>query len=302
MAMGQGTKRPSATAAAVLSGVCVAGSERDPGVRIEDPIARRMLRWRDGKYMAPRFRLLHPIVIRVGERETPGALGYSIGRIHHMDAVVRREVAAGLDRIVILGAGYDTRAYRMRESLGGVQVLEVDHPATQRDKRARLARALGSEPSGVTFVEVDFTHQNLLDRLAEHGYELSMRTLFVLSGVAMYIPPQAVFDLFDQVAAHSSARTSLLFDYVFEDAFANPESYYGASKGMSLVAGKGEEMRSGIPADGIEAVLAAHGLRLDSHVEADELEARYLRRADGTTVLRPFDYFAIAHAFAAGRE
>jgi methyltransferase (TIGR00027 family) len=301
MAMEEGTERSSATAAAVLSAVCVAGSQRDPKVRIDDPIAPRMLRWRDGKYFAARFRLLHPLVIRAGERETPGALGYSIGRIHCMDAVVRREAAAGLDRIVILGAGYDTRAYRMRDSLAGVQVVEVDHPATQHEKRARLAKALGTEPADVTFVEVDFTHQNLLERLADHGHDPSMRTLFILSGVAMYIPAAAVFELFDQVAAHTSPRTSLLFDYVFEQAYTNPESYYGASKGMTVVAGKGEEMRSGIAEGEVEAVLAAHRLRLDSHIGPDELEARYLRRADGSTFLRPFGYFGIAHAFVSDR-
>jgi len=301
MAMEEGTKRSSATAAAVLSAVCVAGSERDPEVRIEDPIAPRMLRWRDGRYVAARFRPLHPIVIRAGERETPGALGYSIGRIHHMDAVVRREAIAGLDRIVILGAGYDTRAYRMRDSLDGAQVVEVDHPATQHEKRARLAKALESVPADVTFVEVDFTHQNLLERLADHGHDLSMRTLFILSGVAMYLPTAAVIELFDQVAAHTSPRTSLLFDYVFEQAYADPEPYYGATRGMSSVVGKGEEMRSGIREGEVEAILAAHGLRLDSHIGPDELEARYLRRGDGTTFLRPFGYFGIAHAFVAER-
>jgi methyltransferase (TIGR00027 family) len=302
MAMEQGTRRPSATAAGVLAAMCVAGSERDPDVRIEDAIAPRLLRWRDGRYVAARFRPLRPVVIRAGERETPGALGYSIGRIHHMDTVVRREAAAGLDRIVILGAGYDTRAYRMRESLDGVEVVEVDHPATQREKRARIAKALGSEPAGVSFVAVDFTHQNLLERLAEHGHDLSLRTLFVLSGVSMYLPEAADFELFDQVAAHTSPRTSLLFDYVFEDAYADPEPYYGAARGMSKVAGKGEEMRSGIPQGKVEEILAAHRLRLDSHITPDELEARYLRRSDGSTFLRPFGYFGIAHAFVAGRE
>jgi len=213
MALTQGTEQASTTALGVLSAVAVAGTERDPKVRLDDPIAPRLLRWGDGKYGMGRVRALHPLIRRAMERQVPGAYGYSIARLHHMDEIVRREAAEGLDQIVILGAGYDTRAYRMRESLDGVPVLEVDHPATQREKRNRLAKALDSTPADVTYVDVDFTHQNLLDRLADHGHDLSARTLFVLSGVAMFLSEPAVFDLFKQVAAHTLSRTSLLFDY-----------------------------------------------------------------------------------------
>jgi methyltransferase (TIGR00027 family) len=297
--MEEGTERGSVTALAVLAAVCVAGTERDATVRIDDPIARELMSWRDGRLAGARVRALHPVIRRSVERTNPGAYGYTIARMHHMDAVVRREVAAGLDQIVILGAGYDTRAYRMRGSLGGVPVFEVDHPATSRDKRARIVKALGSAPAEVTYVEADFTYQNLLERLADNGHELSARTLFLLSGVAMFLPDTAVFELFDQVAAHTSTRTSLLFDYVFEDVLTYPERYYGGREWVPFATGVDEEPRSGIPAGEIEAVLAGHGLRLDSHLDADELSARYLRRADGTSVAPPFGFGAIAHGFVA---
>lgn len=167
MGMGEGTEQGSVTALAVLAGVCVASTERDASVRVNDPYALQLTRWSDGQLAVARVRALHPLVRRMVERRNPGSYGYTIARIHHMDAIVRREVAAGLDRLVILGAGYDTRAYRMSDSLRGVSVFEVDHPATSREKRARLKKALGSVPADVTYVEVDFTHQNLLERLAD---------------------------------------------------------------------------------------------------------------------------------------
>ncbi len=147
-------------------------------------------------------------------------------------------------------------------------------------------RAFGRVVSvfGVTYVEMDFTRQNLLERLA---------------GVAMFLPETAVFELFDQVAVHTSPRTSILFDYAFEDVLTHPERYYGGRQWLPYVTGLGEEPRSGIPAGHLEAVLADHGLRLDSHLHAHELQARYLRRADGTSVAAPFGFCAIAHAFAA---
>ncbi len=299
MGMNERTERGSITALAVLTAVSVACTERDPAIRVDDPLAPHLTSWRDRRLAGARVRALHPLLRRIGEHTNPGGYGYTIARLHHMDAVVQDEVAAGLDQLVILGAGYDTRAYRMQDSLNGVAVLEVDHPATSREKRARLTKALGSVPAGVTYVEMDFTRQNLLERLAEHGHDPSERTLFLLSGVAMFLPETAVFELFDQVAVHTSPRTSILFDYAFEDVLTHPERYYGGRQWLPYVTGLGEEPRSGIPAGHLEAVLADHGLRLDSHLHAHELQARYLRRADGTSVAAPFGFCAIAHAFAA---
>lgn len=301
MGVGDKTERASTTAAGTLALGCLAATEHDPAIRIDDPISPRLLSWRDGQFALALLRPLHPLLRSISERKVPGAYGCVVARLHHIDAIVRQEVAAGLDRLVILGAGYDTRAYRLRDRLGDVSVVEVDQPATSRDKRARLLKAFGSLPADVTFVEVDFAHEDLLERLTAHGHELSSRALFLLSGVAMFLPQTAVFELFDQVAAHSSARTSLVFDYVYEDVLTAPERYYGGREWVPYATSVGEPPRSGIRAGGVEAPLAEHGLRLDSDLTPDELTERYLRRADGTNAARPFGFSAIAHAFAAGQ-
>jgi methyltransferase (TIGR00027 family) len=297
MAMGDGTKRGSTTALAALTMLCIAGSEHDAAVRLEDAVAPRLINWRDRQYAGARVRALHPLIRRLAERRAPGVYGYMTARVHHIDALVRREVAAGLDELVILGAGYDTRAHRMCEDLAGVQVFEVDHPATQREKHKRLAKILDPRQLEVTYVQADLTHQNLLERLTTHGHQMSARTLFLLSGVAMYLPEHAVLRLFNQIATHTSSRTSLVFDYVEADMFIDPASHYGASEWVSYATRVGEEPRSGIPTAEIETVLAAHKLRLDSHLNANDLTVRYLLRADETILARPYDFFAIAHAF-----
>lgn len=86
-------------------------------------------------------------------------------------------------------------------------------------------------------------------------------------------------------------------DYAFEDVFTAPERYYGGREWLPCVTSLDEEPRSGIPAGDIETVLANHGLRLDSHVNADELKTRYQRRANATSVATPLGFCAIAHAF-----
>lgn len=302
MAMGKETRRASKTALGVLTTATVAASERDPGVRLVDPVAPRLLRWGDGKYAVARLRPLHPMIRWSMQRLNPGSYGYLVARTHHMDAILRAEVAAGLDRVVILGAGYDTRAQRLRASLDGTSVFEVDHPATLRDKRERLARVSDLSSGDVSHVAVDFTDQKLLDRLADHGHDVHDRTLFVLSGVAMYLPESAVLELFDAVAGHASPRTSLLFDYAYADALSNPERYHGGAQWVRHATAVDEEPRSGFSPKELGAVLADHSLRLDSQIDPDQLAERYLRRSDGSLVERPLGFSSIAHAFVATEE
>jgi methyltransferase (TIGR00027 family) len=295
--MGRDTTKRSMTALGNLAMASVITSERNPAMRIEDPIAPRLLRWGDGGIASARFTPFHPLIRRAVERFIPGIYGYSVARLRHMDAIVRQEAAAGVPSLVILGAGYDTRAYRMLE-LSGVEVFEVDHPATSRDKRRRLAKALDSIPANVNFVEVDFTRHDLIERLAASGHERSSPTLFLLSGVSMYLSEDAMHRLLGQVAAHSG-RSSLAFDYIDRNALAEPDRYFG-KEWMHRARKAGEEPRWGIPAGEAESVLASRGLRLDSDVGADELTARYLRRADGSIATRTIDFGAIAHAFVEG--
>src|SRR4051812_12756133 len=105
----------STTALGNLALACLATTEPDPTVRCEDPVAPQLLRWSDGAAAAARIRAFHPVIRRAVERLIPGIYGYGLARVHHMDGVLRQEVSAGIEALVILGAGYDTRAYRMQD-------------------------------------------------------------------------------------------------------------------------------------------------------------------------------------------
>lgn len=286
----------SKMALSVLMFTSVAGTERDPGVRIDDRVGPRLFRWSDGKYAIGKLRLLHPSFRRAVEKSDPGAYGFNVVRLLHMDDVIRQEAGEGLDQLVILGAGYDTRALRMGSSLGGAQVFEVDLPAMSRDKRERLRKATGSVPANVRYVEVDFNRQDLFDRLAQQGYDESARTLFVLSGVSMYLPESAVVKLLSEVASQAAGRTSIVFDYMFDDLLTSPDRYVGARQFVDRTKETGEGLRFGIAPAKMEALLDRCGLRVVSHHDTKELAGRYLRRADGTSLPAPYEFAAVVHA------
>ncbi len=113
-------------------------------------------------------------------------------RTAFFDDAVLRAIERGLTQVVILGAGYDGRALRFRTP--GVQFFEVDHPATQADKRGRLAR-LHVGTDGISFVPADFTEPGLEERLADAGHRAAEPTQFLLEGVLRYLPEAAVRNL-----------------------------------------------------------------------------------------------------------
>jgi len=121
------------------------------------------------------------------------------------DGQVVAAIAAGISQIVVLGAGYDDRALRFRTE--GVTFFEVDHPATQTDKRARLS-AIGL-PSGLVLVPADFRHDDLRSVLARAGHDPTAASLFISEGLLVYLDEQATIGLLGGACAVAAAGSLL---------------------------------------------------------------------------------------------
>ena len=132
-------------------------------------------------------------------------------RTSAIDAAVRDAIAAGATQLVILGAGYDGRAWRLPE-LAGVQVFEVDHPATQADKRARVAE-LPPTRGTVTFVPVNFEREAVADALERAGHDRTSPTCWIWEGVVMYLTRDAMRATLADVAKRSAPGSTLIVNY-----------------------------------------------------------------------------------------
>jgi methyltransferase (TIGR00027 family) len=232
----------------------------------------------------------------IAERVLPGSYWFETARVKQIDAVLLSELEQGLAQLVILGAGFDTRAYRFAHNLRTVQVYEIDHPVTARLKRNRVTRIFGALPPGVTYQEADFAHDDLAARLAAVGYDTGRPTLMILSGVTAYLPEVAVARLLRFAATHDSPRTSIVFDYLYDDMVGGDDRYHGARQLRKRLDALGEPLRFGIPCGSSSAFLEGHGLTLVSDLGPQELAARHLQRSDGTISGRPYGFAAIAHA------
>jgi methyltransferase (TIGR00027 family) len=189
-------------------------------------------------------------------RVTEGRMhDYLAARTAFFDRTVVGALDGGVRQVVIGGAGYDGRALRYAKP--GVRWFEVDHPATQADKRERLDR-LGLAAAHVRFVAADFASDPVADLLLAAGLDANAPALFLLEGVAVYLEPavvDAVLDQFRQVAGEGSRlaiSVSLSGEY----------DRGGRAGFQASVAAMGEPARSGFAADEAEGILARAGWRV----------------------------------------
>jgi methyltransferase (TIGR00027 family) len=207
--------RPSRTAHFVALGRAIAdlGVSHIPDFR--DPTARAFLNDK-GKQSLAKIESELQSSRQSGKRslrvEMARGMGDMIGlRTSAIDKAVREAVMFGARQLVILGAGYDGRAWRMSE-LTGVKVFEVDHPATQGDKRARVA-ALPPANGIVSFVAIDFERDSLDAVLQRAGHDRASPTLWIWEGVVMYLTRDAMLGTLKSIGQRSASGSTLIVNY-----------------------------------------------------------------------------------------
>jgi methyltransferase (TIGR00027 family) len=178
---------PSLTA----RGVALARASYDrPSSRTGDPAAERRLA--DSLAEGIDMDAVRQRRNAAAARRDDGFLHFLVLRTRFFDEAVVRALDHGVRQILILGAGYDARALRFRTP--GVRFFEVDHPATQADKRARLEQ-VDASLDGITFVAADFTEPGLATALAAAGHDPSQSSQFLCEGVLRYLPEHWVHEL-----------------------------------------------------------------------------------------------------------
>jgi methyltransferase (TIGR00027 family) len=224
---------------------------------------------------ATRFRLVRRAVIAASERSGPGLWANLSCRKSYIDDNLA-ESLPDVDSVVILGAGLDTRPYRLARA-GDVPVFEVDLPVNITRKRAIVSRVFGAVPPSVRLVSVDFERDDLLATLASYGYRLDSPTFFVWEGVTQYLTADAVRATFDQLARAASG-SKLDFTYVRSD-FIDGTNLYDARVLYEKFRVRSQVWKFGMLPEDVEGFLAGYGWRLIEQAGPDELMDRYVRPA-----------------------
>lgn len=249
-------ERPSPTARLAALGRAVGFA----GYR--DTWAEQVLPWRDAVLARrmhsrvaadaahPDGRLLRPLV--------GGLAAHATLRMVAIDECVRSAVSSGVAQVVVVGAGLDTRAWRLDE-LAGARVLELDLPGTQEAKRLRLAGA-PVRASQVRLVPVDLHRADLNWILADAGHVPGQPTLWIWEAVAMYLPPASVRATAEVLAARSAPGSRLAMTFVVPDLVG--ESRIGralAPGARALFDALGEPVRTALSHEELADLLTESG-------------------------------------------
>lgn len=183
---------------------------------IHDPIAYQLMpAYLKGLVNLCRLGTLRRTLLNLADRQVPGIRGGVLCRKRYVEGKLGDALNAGFQSIVVLGAGFDTLAYRVPD-LASRQVYEVDLPQIIQSKEARLQRLFGWVPAHVKLVSIDFDSQELEAVLRQAGYLGAEPAFFVWEGVTQYISETAVRSVFEFFRKASSG-SQLVFTYVRKD-------------------------------------------------------------------------------------
>jgi len=193
------------------------------------------------------------------ERTTPGWSNSIRARVRYFDDLTEQAALDGVRQMVVLGAGYDTRAYRIDAVKDAVRVFEVDRPPIMGRKTEVMTRVLGAVPDHVTTVPLDLEHDDLWESLTCAGYSGDASTLFVLEGLVMYLSRGTIEALLSGIARNSGDGSSVLFDCVPQFLADGSSEQEGARGILDATVMVGEPILSGFAEGEVEPFLARLG-------------------------------------------
>ena len=258
-------------------------------------------------FLRPSLRLLVQIahlrpfgilISQVLDWRWPGARTSGIARTRYIDDACLEALHEGFEQVVILGAGFDARAYRL-PGMEKIRVFEVDHPATLAAKQRRLGHMFPVMPSHVIFVAVDFTEHHLDEVMRAGGFDPTCRTLFLWEGVTNYLSTEAVDATFRFVRA-AAPGSRILFTYIHRDVLDHPAAFSGTRLLVRTLRRVGESWTFGFDPDALPAYLQQHGLVLLADVGSVEYRTRYLGNTRRS--LYGYTFYRVAQAEVTSRS
>ena len=187
----------------------------------------------------------------------------------------REAIADGVRQILVLGAGLDTFAYRL-EPTREMRVFELDHPATQGEKRRRLAEAQIPEPGHVAYVAHDFERGSMTAALEAAGLDPKTRTFVIWLGVTPYLTAEAVYATLGELARWTGGA-EVVFDYANPpDRIKGAETRSYHEQMAERVAASGEPFRGYFDSDELHARARDLGFSEIEDLDRAALVQRYL--------------------------
>lgn len=233
---------------------------------------------------------------RIG-KAFPGLHEYMIARTAYFDSKFVDALNDKVPQIVLLGAGYDSRAYRYANLYRETTIIELDIETTQNKKKKCLKKAKVDIPRQVTLASINFRKEALKTVLEKAGYENHKKTLFLWEGVSYYLHEKSVAEMLGFVSHSSHQESVISFDYIVSVAEENIKGYgvkefvesmkeHHANEGIMFAIGEGKA----------KLFLDQKGLKMIEHMENDEIERAFLFSENGSLMGQITEHFRFVSA------
>ena len=211
------------------------------------------------------------------ETHFPGVCNSILARTRFIDDGLEEALKDGIEQLVILGAGYDTRAFRFSGIKRKVMVFELDHPTTQKRKLKIIQRQMDGNTPNIQYIPIDFAKENLQDKLLAYGYNDQSKTLFIWEGVTYYISAPAVDRTFGFIKRHAPFKSSIVFDYfpptVADGTTRLPEAQT-LREGLKRI---GEEILFGIEPAQLSVFMKERGFHVVKNLTSTDYKKAYFK-------------------------
>ncbi len=214
------------------------------------------------------------LVTNIIQKKIPGALSSGIARTKYIDELLQKAINNGAKQVLILGAGFDTRALRL-DFLKTIPVIEIDHPNTSNFKQTVFKQRVGELPKNVTYCQIDFNTQSL-DELAEkHAFDFTLPTTVIWEGVTNYLTADAVSSTFKFVSRFANS-SFVIFTYVHQNVLINPSLFLGGEKLLADLDEIEERWTFGLQPNHVAEYLQQFGFTVLEDLGADDYRNKYL--------------------------
>ncbi|QTL97435.1 SAM-dependent methyltransferase [Iocasia frigidifontis] len=200
-----------------------------------------------------------------------GLYEYVISRTKYIDRVLLDAVKNDTVQVVFLGAGYDSRAYRLNALLRNTKIFEVDAKPTQEYKISLLHK-FGIEISkNIRYVAVNFEKDELFKKIYESGYDAQEKTLFIWEGVTFYLSERTVIKTMKKIRENTIIGSRVCFDF----------QTISSESDLINTGIKEEEIKFGIETDKIESFVSENGYAIVEHINSTDMEKEFLTLENG---------------------
>ncbi|MCV9927300.1 SAM-dependent methyltransferase [Flavobacterium sp. LS1R49] len=221
-----------------------------------------------------RFPILRKYISKIIQKKIPGAFSSGIARTKYIDDLLQSAIINGVKQVVILGAGFDTRALRL-DFLQSLPVIEIDHPNTSNFKVGVYKNRISHVSKNINFFQIDFNKQNLEQLAEQHNFDFTKPTAIIWEGVTNYLTEDAVKNTFAFISKFAK-NTHVIFTYIHREILENPDSFIGGKQLLRNLEKLEEQWTFGFFPEELPNYLNQFDLKLIEDLGATEYREKYL--------------------------